>query len=120
MNQINKEVPTKFNPTVFVTTSEHDKRIHPKHHKFVSSLIEEKGYVYGSYYRPSEFWLEHVFVCPHCVHATLLDNDHYECDDCDDFYCKYCYTDWKDINGRIMMKHTEYNDYGDEVSCDWI
>lgn len=108
--------PTVFNPTVFLVTDTNDKRIPPEQGLFIKSLIEQFGYVYGSYYRPGEFWNEHVFCCPHCAHATLLDEN----ENLDEFYCKYCYTDWKVINGRMMMNHIQYDDDGEELKSEWV
>jgi len=112
----NSVAPAVFNPTVFLVTDTEDKRIPAKQHNFIASLIAQYGYVYGSYYRPGEFWEDHVFVCPHCVHATMLEQN----DDSDEFYCKYCYTDWKAINGRLMMSHTRTDDDGEELKTEWV
>ena len=107
--------PTVFNPTVFLVTNRNDKRVPAKQQEFIDSLLVEYGYVYGSYYRNGEFWHEHVFVCPHCVHATLLEEN----DDSERFYCKYCYTDWKVANGIMMMEQTLVDDDGEELGSAW-
>lgn len=111
-------VPTTFNPTVFIVTDKHDKRI-PMNNRtewqFHIELLEKWGYLYGSYYRPGSFWDEHVFVCPHCAHATHLEED----DKSDEFYCKYCYTDWKVENGRMLMSQTSVDDDGEETDSVW-
>lgn len=109
----------KSNPTTFVVTDPHDPRIYngstiqKGHYEFLNSLLLKTGHLYGTYYRDDcSFWEEDVFVCPNCRHATLLGEDESESEE---FYCKYCYTDWKVIDGRLYMEWTQFDGYGDEV-----
>ena len=106
--------PIKTNPTVFVVTDLRDPRLphDPELRGFLVHLLES-GPIYGTYLRRDfSFWEDEVFVCPNCIHATLLDKGENESDT---FYCKYCYTDWKVVDGRLYMEWTQYNDEtGDE------
>lgn len=106
--------PIKTNPTVFVVTDPRDPRLsrNPESHRFLVHLLES-GPIYGTYLRSDgSFWEDEVFVCPNCIHATLLDEGEGESDT---FYCKYCYTDWKVVDGRLYMEWTQYDDETGDV-----
>lgn len=108
----------QLNPTVFLVTDAEDPRLY-KPELIQNGLygmlkpILDKGPIYGTYLRPdNSFWEEEVFVCPNCVHATLLCEGEGQSTE---FHCKYCYTDWVVQEGRIMMKWTKYDDDGNEL-----
>ncbi len=84
---------------------------------FLKSMLE-KGPIFGTYLRSdNSFWGEKVFVCPNCIHATLLNDDE---DQSTEFYCKYCYTNWTVKEGRIMLKWTKFDDNGNEIETTLI
>jgi len=107
--------PIKTNPTVFVVMSSRDPRLphDPQTYKFLAHLLES-GPIYGTYLRRDDsFWEDEVFVCPNCIHATLLEKGEGESDT---FYCKYCSTDWRVIDGRLYMEWMQFDDEtGDET-----
>ena len=111
------------NPTLSAVKYKYDDRLNvfqdQKTWRFHIELIDRYGEIYGSYYRKGEFWVDEVFVCPWCSHATLLK----ERKDIEKegewkgtkFYCKYCYNDWVIEPGRVAMIVREYDDDGEKV-----
>jgi len=87
-----------MNPTIYeIKSDDHDAVMHIVDHSekrafslaIINKLLNDGKTLYGSYYRPGEFWAESVFVCPKCAHATQEDDFKGE------FWCKYCYTQWE-------------------------
>lgn len=106
------------NPTVFLVTDAKDPRLYKPELiqnglYGVLKLMLNGGPIYGTYFRQdNSFWEDEVFVCPNCVHATLLDEEKVKSTE---FFCKYCHSDWVVQEGRIMMKWTKFDDDGNDI-----
>lgn len=82
--------------------------------EFIDRELSIHGRLIASWYRPGEFWDREVFVCPKCVHATVLD----EGEELDyPVNCKYCYTEWEWDERRGLVRCVyEYDDDGNIVA----
>lgn len=106
------------NPSVFMVTDAKDPRLYKPEliknglYEILKQMLTD-GPLYGTYLRSDySFWEDEVFVCPNCIHATLLD----EGDEITtEYFCKYCHTDWVIKDGRIMMKWTKYDNDDNEL-----
>lgn len=82
--------------------------------KLIRHFTDDGEKVYGSFYRPGDFWEDPVFVCPRCVHATLIGDEGYQ----EPFYCKYCGSDWETKPGAGLVSlnfEYEYDDDGNLI-----
>lgn len=103
-----------LNPTIFLVTHPHDPRLSKDSEKYriEHAILSAVGVMYGSYYRPDEFWDEPVFVCPQCKHVSQIVRAEKE----SGFYCKYCSTDWVLKDGQIYREWTPWDDHGNPLS----
>lgn len=99
-----------MNPSIYEVTEKNiidfvdNSKDHEREELFrlAKSMLDNGKHIYASFYRPGSLWGEEVFVCPKCIHATLVGNPSEQADEeyRHEFYCKYCYTDWfHDQNG---------------------
>jgi hypothetical protein len=103
-----------LNPTIFMVTHKDDPRLSkdPYKYQIEQMILLHDESMYGSYYRPGEFWGEPIFVCPQCKHAmqeisAKTDNG---------FYCKHCYTDWALKDGQLYMQWTPFDESGKSLA----